>query len=122
MFIFIFFIVIILILSGTGTLGIFLSRKSVNIKKITSKSSTIIFLILLSILAFFGELSLGRTVAWSFGHTLGYVWMFTFPTAALGVLFINRFKFKEKEIWPSWFFTLLWIIPLFIKDYIFKIN
>ena len=106
-------------MSGTAALGIFFSRKSKNIKKFTSKTNTVIFLSLLSIIVFFLELSAGRSIAWSIGHTIGYVWLFSYPAAALGVLFMNKFKFKEKEIWPAWFFSLLLILIIFIRQYIF---
>jgi hypothetical protein len=76
---------------------------------------------ILSILAFFFELERSNKVAWSIGHTIGYVYIFSIIGGILGVLFMNKFKFNKKEFWTSWFFSLIWILVILIRQDIFKL-
>jgi hypothetical protein len=121
MSVFLLFVGVFLIFAGTGSLGIFISRKSELIKKNTSKSNAIIFAIILSLLAFFGAITEGYSLAGAIGFTVGYVFLFTLPSAYLGVLFINKFKFNKKEIWTSTCFVFLWVLIIYIRQYVLKL-
>ena len=115
MFISIVFLIVALIIIGTSALGIFLSRKSKALKNYTSKVPTIIFVSLLSIITFF--IDAARTnYTHAIGHTIGYVYFWSLLCSSLAVLFLNKFKFNKKEFWTSWFFSLIWILAIVIKD------
>ena len=112
---------VILILSGTSALGIFFARKNKTIKNFTAKTPTIIFLTVITIFAFFfAYVETGRVV-YSISHTFGYVYIFSWPCAILGVLFMNKFKFQKKDFWVSWFFSLIWVFAILISQNIIKI-
>ena len=117
---FLLFVGVILLFAGTGSLGIFISRKSKIIKKNTSKSNAIVISIILSLLAFFGAITEGYSFGGAIGFTVGYVFLLAVPSAYLGVLFINKFKFNKKEIWTSMCFVFLWILIIYISQYVFK--
>ena len=115
MFISIVFLIVALIMIGTCALGIFLSRKSKALKNYTSKVPTIIFVSLLSIITFFIE-AVRTNYAYAIGHTIGYIYFWSLLCSSLAVLFLNKFKFNKKEFWTSWFFSLIWILAIVIKD------
>ena len=115
MFISIVLLIVALIIIGTSALGIFLSRKNKALKNYTSKVPTIIFVGLLSIIAF--SIKVAKTnFAHAIGYTLGYVYFWSLLCSFLAVLFLNKFKFNKKEFWTSWFFSLIWILIIVIKD------
>ena len=113
-------ILTILLLVGTSALGIFFARKNKAVKSFTSKKSTLLFVIILTVLAFFFSFTEQKDVGYSLGYTFGYVYLFSLPSATLGILFMNKFKFQKKEFWISWFFSLLWIFVLLIYQDILK--
>ena len=115
MFISLLLLIFALVIIGTSALGIFLSRKSKAIKNYTSKIPTIIFVSLLSIITFFIEVTKSN-YAYAIGHTIGYVYFWSLLCSVLAVLFLNKFKFNKKEFWTSWFFSLIWILIIVIKD------
>ena len=113
-------ILTILLLVGTSALGIFFARKNKAVKNFTSKKSTLLFVIILTVLVFFFSFTEQKDVGYSLGYTFGYVYLFSLPSATLGILFMNKFKFQKKEFWISWFFSLLWIFVLLIYQDILK--
>jgi hypothetical protein len=113
--------IVILLLSGTSALGIFFARKNKSIKNFTSKTPTILFLTVLTVFAFFFSYVETERVAYSIGHTFGFVYLLSLPSAALGILFMNKFKFQKKEFWMSWFFSLIWVFVILISQNILKI-
>jgi hypothetical protein len=110
------FIAVALLLSGTSALGIFITRKNKTIKNFTSKTPTIIFLIVITVFAFFFSYAETGRITYSISHTFGYVYIFSWPSAILGVLFMNKFKFKKDDFWVSWFFSLIWIFVILISQ------
>ena len=113
--------IVILLLSGTSALGIFFARKNKSIKNFTSKTSTLLFVAILTVFAFFFSYMETKNVAFSMGHAAGYVYFLSLAGAVLGVLFMNKFKFQKKEFWTSWFFSLTWVLVLLITQDILKI-
>ena len=93
-----------LIITGTSVLGIFISRKNKLIKNFTSKTPTLIFVIILTIFAFFFTYANTKDIAYSVGGAFGYVYIWSTLCALFGVLAMNKFKFNKKEFWNSWFF------------------
>tara|TARA_B110000008_G_C16409673_1_gene339259 strand:+ start:31 stop:387 length:357 start_codon:yes stop_codon:yes gene_type:complete len=104
-------LIVILLIFGISCLGIFLTRKFKAIKNYTSKTSTILFLVFLSIFVFFWNFAENGNVAHSIGFVAGYVYLFTVPCAFFATVIMNKFKNNKKEFWHSWFFSL---IPIFI--------
>ena len=113
------YLIIILIIFGISCLGIFLARKFKVIKNYTSKISTILFLVILSIFVFFWNLVENGDVAFSIGFVAGYVYLFTIPCAFLATFIMNKFKNNKKEFWNSWFFSLIPIFMILISQSIF---
>ena len=116
MIIFMLIVGVVLIMTGTSVLGIFISRKNKLIKNFTSKTPTLIFVIILTIFAFFFTYASTKDIAYSVGGAFGYVYIWSTVCAVFGVLAMNKFKFNKKEFWTSWFFSLIWILIVVIKD------
>ena len=112
---------VVLIMTGTSVLGIFISRKNKLTKNFTSKTPTLIFVIILTIFAFFFTYASTKDIAYSVGGAFGYVYIWSTLSAILGVLFMNKFKFNKKEFWTSWFISLIWIFLILITQEILKI-
>ena len=110
------FFVVALLLSGTSALGIFISRKNKTIKNFTSKTPTILFLTVITVFAFFFSFAETGKIVYSISHTFGYVYIFSWPSAIIGVLLMNKFKFKKNDFWVSWFFSLIWIFIILISQ------
>ena len=87
MFISIVLLIVALIIIGTSALGILLSRKNKALKNYTSKVPTIIFVVLLSIIAFSMEAT-KTNFAGAIGYTLGYVYFWSLA---------NYLKYEEGE-------------------------
>tara|TARA_B110000196_G_C20793952_1_gene496882 strand:+ start:225 stop:590 length:366 start_codon:yes stop_codon:yes gene_type:complete len=121
MFISILFVGVALLIAGTSALGIFISRKKKSVKNFTSKTSTLIFVTILTILAFFFTYANTKDIAYAVGGAFGYVFIWSVPCAVLGILFMNKFKLNKKEFWTSWFFSLTWIFLILITQEILKI-
>jgi len=121
MLIFILIVGVVLIMTGSSMLGIFISRKKKSIKNFTSKTPTLVFLITLTIFAFFFTYASTKDIAYSVGGAFGYVYIWSTLSAILGVLFMNKFKFNKKEFWTSWFISLIWIFLILITQEILKI-
>ena len=121
MIIFMLIVGVVLIMTGTSVLGIFISRKNKLIKNFTSKTPTLIFVIILTIFAFFFTYARTKDIAYSVGGAFGYVFIWSVPCAVLGILFMNKFKLNKKEFWTSWFFSLTWIFLILITQEILKI-
>ena len=109
----------ILIIVGISCLGIFLTRKYKTIKNYTSKTPTILFLVILTIFVFFWNLREDGNVAHAVGFTFGYVYLFTIPCTFLALFVMNKFKNNKKEFWNSWFFSLIPIFIILISQSIF---
>ena len=107
----------LLIIIGSSSLGIYFTRKFQKIKNYTSKTQTIIFLLILTILVFFRNFSEQGNVVNSIGFTIGYIYVFTIPCAFIALFAMNKFKYNKKEFWNSWFFALIpiLILHLFIE-------
>ena len=121
MIIFMLIVGVVLIITGTSVLGIFISRKNKLIKNFTSKTPTLIFVIILTIFAFFFTYANTKDIAYSVGGAFGYVYIWSTLCALFGVLAMNKFKFNKKEFWTSWFFSLIWIFLILITQEILKI-
>ena len=67
MMISILFVGVGLLITGTSALGIFISRKNKSVKNFTSKTSTLIFVTILTILAFFFTYASTKDIAYSVG-------------------------------------------------------
>ena len=87
----------------------FYFKKNKLIKNFTSKTPTLIFVIILTIFAFFFTYANTKDIAYSVGGAFGYVYIWSTLCALFGVLAMNKFKFNKKEFWNSWFFSLIWI-------------
>ena len=107
------------IIFGISCLGIFLSRKYKTIKNYTSKTQLILFLAILTIFVFFWNLKEDGDVVFAIGFTIGYVYLFTIPSALFAVFIMNKFKNNKTEFWNSWFFSLIPIFALLISQSIF---
>ena len=108
-----------LVIFGTSCLGIFFTRKFKTIKNYTSKTPTILFLVILTIFVFFWNLREDGDFAHAIGFTLGYVYLFTIPCTFLALFVMNKFKNNKKEFWNSWFFSLMPIFIILISQSIF---
>ena len=108
-----------LIIIVISCLGIFLTRKFKTIKNYTSKTPTILFLVILTIFVFFWNLREDGDIAHAVGFSAGYVYLFSIPCAFLAVFIMNKFKNNKKEFWNSWFFSLIPIFIILIKQSIF---
>ena len=102
----------LLIIIGSSSLGIYFTRKFQKIKYYTSKTQTIIFLLILTILVFFWDFSEQGDIVNSIGFTIGYIYVFTIPCAFIALFVMNKFKYNKKEFWNSWFFALIPILIL----------
>ena len=109
----------VLIITGISCLGIFLTRKFKTIKNYTSKTPTILFLVILTIFVFFWNLGVDGNIATAVGFVTGFVYLFSIPCAFLAVFIMNKFKNNKKEFWNSWFFSLIPIFIILIKQSIF---
>lgn len=107
------------IIFGISCLGIFLSRKYKTIKNYTSKTQLILFLAILTIFVFFWNLKEDGDVVSAIGFTIGYVYLFTIPSALFAVFIMNKFKNNKTEFWNSWFFSLIPVFVLLISQSIF---
>ena len=107
------------IIFGISCLGIFLSRKYKTIKNYTSKTQLILFLAILTIFVFFWNLKEDGDVVFAIGFTIGYVYLFTIPSALFAIFIMNKFKNNKTEFWNSWFFSLIPIFVLLISQSIF---
>ena len=107
------------IIFGISCLGIFLSRKYKTIKNYTSKTQLILFLAILTIFVFFWNLKEDGDVVFAIGFTIGYVYLFTIPSALFAVFIMNKFKNNKTEFWNSWFFSLIPVFVLLISQSIF---
>ena len=107
------------IIFGISCLGIFLPRKYKTIKNYTSKTQLILFLAILTIFVFFWNLKEDGDVVFAIGFTIGYVYLFTIPSALFAVFIMNKFKNNKTEFWNSWFFSLIPVFVLLISQSIF---
>ena len=107
------------IIFGISCLGIFFSRKYKTIKNYTSKTQLILFLAILTIFVFFWNLKEDGDVLFAIGFTIGYVYLFTIPSALFAVFIMNKFKNNKKEFWNSWFFSLIPIFIILISQSVF---
>ena len=98
---------VVLIITGTSVLGIFISRKNKLIKNFTSKTPTLIFVIILTIFAFFFTYANTKDIAYSVGGAFGYVYIWSTLCALFGVLAMNKFKFNKKNFGIVGFFSYL---------------
>jgi len=114
------FIPAILILIIISCLGIFISRKSNKIKKITSQSQTNGFFGILSIGAFYVSFNNGEGFFSAIGFVIGFVYLLPIPCALVAVLLMNKFSFNKKEYWNGQFSNLI-IIFIILLNMIFKL-
>ena len=114
------FIPAILILIIISCLGIFISRKSNKIKKITSQSQTNGFFGILAIGAFYVSFNNGEGFFSAIGFVIGFVYLLPIPCALVAVLLMNKFSFNKKEYWNGQFSNLI-IIFIILLNMIFKL-
>ena len=75
---------VVLIITGTSVFGIFISRKNKLLKNFTSKTPTLIFVIILTIFAFFFTYANTKDIAYSVGGAFGYVYIWSTLVLCLG--------------------------------------
>ena len=105
------------ILIGISCVGIFIIRMSDTIKKFTSKSQTILFLVILTIFASFMEYNQSGDgdVIGAISYAFGFVYVLTIPSAFFAVLIMNKFKNNKEEFWNSLFFCLTMVLIILIR-------
>ena len=101
------FIPAILILIAVSCLSIFISRKLKFFQKNTSKSQTILFLLILSVIAFYLDYNEVGSVMGAIGYVIGFVYLLPLPSSLIGVLIMNKFKINKDEYWNSLFSNLI---------------
>ena len=111
------FVILALVLLTFACLGIFLSRQFEVVQMYTSKSSTILFALILSIIIFFWDIGQSGSVIYSFGYVIGFVYLFTVPVSFIAVYLFNKSVSNLKEFSHAFFFSLI-IVLISYLDYI----
>ena len=111
------FIILFLVLLTFACLGIFLSRQSELVKLYTSKSHTILFATILSIIIFFWDYGQNASVMHSLGYVIGFVLLFTVPASFIAVYLFNKSFSNSKEFFHALFFSLI-IVLISYLDYV----
>ena len=86
-------------------------------QKNTSKSQTILFLVILTIFASFMEYNQSgdRDVIGAISYAFGFVYALTMPSAFLAVLIMNKLKNNKEEYWNSLFFCLIMVLIVLLR-------
>ena len=109
------FIALALVLFALSCIGILLSRKYKFIEIYTSKSHTILFALILSILVFSWRIEQNGSIAGSIGYVIGYIYAFSIPVSLSAVYLFNKSITNSKDFFHAFFFSLI-IIFIFILD------
>jgi hypothetical protein len=111
------FIILFLVLLTFACLGIFLSKQSVLVELYTSKSHTILFATILSIIIFFWDYGQNVSVMHSLGYVIGFIFLFTVPASFMAVYLFNKSFSNSKEFFHALFFSLIIVLISFL-DYV----
>jgi hypothetical protein len=111
------FLVLALILLTFSCLGIFLSRQYKAVALYTSKSHTILFTTILSIVIFFWDYGQNASVIHSLGYVIGFVFLFTAPVSFIAVYLFNKSISNLEDFSHAFFFSLI-IVMISFLDYV----
>ena len=111
------FLVLALILLTFACLGIFLSRQFEVIKLYTSRSHTLLFTSILTIIIFFWDYGQNASVVHSLGYVIGFVFLFTVPVSFIAVYLFNKSISNIDDFYHAFFFSLI-IVMISFLDYV----